>query len=103
MRRSSVRFRQAAPPGTQLLRLLYLSGALSGRMPLSESLRHGARLGLGRAGQADCLGLPVGGAVGDQAGDGQVGLVEVFAASEEALEDSPLLVLGVRVLDADAL
>ena len=38
MRRSSVRFRQAAPPGTQFLGLLYLSGALSGRMPLSDSL-----------------------------------------------------------------
>ena len=47
--------------------------------------------------------LPLGGAVGDQAGDGQVGRVEVFAASEVALEGPPLLVLGVGVLDADPL
>jgi hypothetical protein len=45
--------------------------------------------------------LPLGGAVGDQAGDGQVGLVEVVAGSEEPLEDAPLLVLGVGMLDAD--
>jgi Sigma-70 region 2 len=45
--------------------------------------------------------LPLGGAVGDQAGDGGVGFVEVLAASEEPLESAPLLVLGVRVLDAD--
>ena len=44
--------------------------------------------------------LPLGGAVGDQAGDGQVGLVEVVAASEEPLEDAPLLVLGVGMLNA---
>ena len=49
------------------------------------------------------LGLPLGGAVGDQAGDGQVGLVEFFASSEVALENAPLLVLCVGVLDADAL
>lgn len=47
------------------------------------------------------LGLPFGCAVGDQAGDGGVGLVEVPAASEVALEGPPLLVLGVGVLDAD--
>ena len=49
------------------------------------------------------LGLPLGGAVGDQAGDGGVGLVEVLASSEVALEGPPLLVLGVGVLDADPL
>ena len=47
------------------------------------------------------MGLPFGGAVGDQAGDGQEGLVEVFSSSEVALEGSPLLVLRVGVLDAD--
>jgi hypothetical protein len=47
------------------------------------------------------LGLPLGGAVGDQAADGEVGVVEVFASSEVALEDAPLLVLGVGVPDAD--
>ena len=35
----------------------------------------------------------------ETAGDGQVGLVEVVAGSEEPLEDAPLLVLGVSVLD----
>jgi hypothetical protein len=40
-------------------------------------------------------------AVGDQAGDGLVGLVEVLAASDPALQRPPLLVLGVGVLDAD--
>jgi len=47
------------------------------------------------------VGLPFGGAVGDQAGDGQEGLVEVFSSAEVALEGSPLLVLCVGVLDAD--
>ena len=47
--------------------------------------------------------LPLGGAVGDEDGDGGVGFVEVFAASEVALEGAPLLVLGVGVLDADPL
>ena len=47
------------------------------------------------------VGLPFGGAVGDQAGDGQEGLVEVFSSSEVALEGSPLLVLCAGVLDAD--
>jgi len=46
------------------------------------------------------VGLPFGGAVGDQAGDGQESLVEVFSSSEVALEGSPLLVLCVGVLDA---
>ena|SRR6266487_4784022 len=45
--------------------------------------------------------LPFGGAVGDKAGDGHVGLIEVFAPSEVPLEGPPLLVLGVGVLDAD--
>jgi hypothetical protein len=53
-------------------------------------------------GESSCWGLPLGGAVGDQAGDGQVGLVEFFASSEVALENAPLLVLCVSVLDADA-
>jgi len=43
----------------------------------------------------------LGGAVGDEDGDGSVGFVEVFAASEVSLEGPPLLVLGVGVLDAD--
>src|SRR5712691_11596615 len=45
--------------------------------------------------------LPFGGAAGDKAGDGHVGLIEVFAPSEVPLEGPPLLVLGVGVLDAD--
>ncbi len=69
---------------------------------IHDAYRHGARLGSGRAGLAGCLGgLPFGGAVGDQAGDGGAGFVEVFAASEVALEGPPLLVPGVGVLDAD--
>jgi len=47
------------------------------------------------------LGLPFGGAVGDEPGDRQEGLVEIFSPPEVALEGPPLLVLGVRVLDAD--
>ena len=47
-------------------------------------------------------GLPLGGAVGDQAGDGGVCFVEVLPVSEVALEGPPLLVLGVGVLGADA-
>src|SRR5580700_1605325 len=64
------------------------------------SLRRGARLALGCAGLASWLGLlPFGGAVGDQAGDGQEGFVEVFSSSEVALQGPPLLVLGIGVLD----
>jgi hypothetical protein len=59
------------------------------------------RVGVCWPGGLALLGLPFGGAVGDQAGDGLVGLVEVLAASEVALEDPPLLVLGVGVLGAD--
>lgn len=58
---------------------------------------------LGRAGLAWWRVLPSGGAVGDQAGDGQVGLVVVLAAPDVALQGPPLLVLGVGVLDADPL
>ena len=47
------------------------------------------------------LGLPLGGAVGDQPGDRQEGLFEVLSSSEVPLEGAPLLVLGVRVLYAD--
>jgi hypothetical protein len=47
------------------------------------------------------LGLPLGGAVGDQPGDRQEGLVDVFASSEVPLEGAPLLEFCVRVLDAD--
>ena len=39
--------------------------------------------------------------VGDEAGDGQVGFVVVFAAAGVALQGSPLLVLGVGVLNGD--
>jgi hypothetical protein len=60
-------------------------------------------VGACRPGELACWGLPLGGAVGDQAGDGGVGLVEVPAAPEVALEGPPLLVLGVGVLYADAL
>ena len=77
------------------------------RLPLLASaaarvLRLGARLAVGRGGLAGWLGLPLGGAVGDQPGDRQEGLVEVFASSGESLEGAPLPELGVRVLDADA-
>jgi hypothetical protein len=47
------------------------------------------------------LGLPLGGAVGDQPGDRQEGLVDVFASSEVPLEGARLLEFCVRVLDAD--
>ena len=59
------------------------------------------RVGACWPGGLSCWWLPLGGAVGDQAGDGHVGFVEVFASSEVALEDPPLLVLGVGVLHAD--
>ena len=59
------------------------------------------RVGACWPGGLSCWWLPLGGAVGDQAGDGRVGFVEVFASSEVALEDPPLLVLGVGVLHAD--
>jgi hypothetical protein len=50
----------------------------------------------------DARGLP-GSYLGDQTGDGQVGLVVVVAASDPALQGPPLLVLGIGVLDADPL
>src|SRR6266516_2376865 len=69
------------------------------------SLRLGARLRLGRAGLAGPAGgwSAVGCPVGDQTGDGQVGLGVVVAAAEIALQGAPLLVFGVGVLDADPL
>lgn len=45
--------------------------------------------------------LPVGGAVRDQTGDGQVGLVVILVASDPALQGPPLLLFGVGVLDTD--
>jgi len=47
-------------------------------------------------------GLPLGGAVGDQPADCQEGLLEFVTSSGESLEGTPLLELGVGVLDADA-
>jgi hypothetical protein len=41
--------------------------------------------------------------VGDQPGDGQVGLGVVLPPPDPALQRPPLLVLGVGVLDADPL
>ena len=71
------------------------------RETLLKTLRRGARLALGRADLAGWRVVTVRRRGGDQAGDGQVGLVEVVAASQEPLEDAPLLVLGVGVLYAD--
>jgi hypothetical protein len=44
---------------------------------------------------------PCGGAVGDQPGDGEDGLLEGVAAPGPALQGSPLLGFGDGVLDAD--
>jgi hypothetical protein len=72
------------------------------------------RLGFGRAGRSagrraggyEFGALPVsgdapGGAVEDQAGDGQVDLAAVLASSGVPLEGPPLPMLGVSILDAD--
>jgi hypothetical protein len=47
--------------------------------------------------------LPFGAAVGDQSGDGERGVFEVFTASDVALQGPPLLGLGDGVFDADPL
>jgi hypothetical protein len=44
-----------------------------------------------------------GAAVGDQTGDGQHGVFEVFASSDVALQRPPLFRLGDGVFDADPL
>ncbi|MEV7233895.1 hypothetical protein AB0N06_07855 [Streptomyces sp. NPDC051020] len=46
-------------------------------------------------------GGPLGGAVGDQDGDGEVGLAVGIAAAGVPLERAPLPDFGVGVLDAD--
>jgi hypothetical protein len=51
--------------------------------------------------RAGLPGLPLGGAVGDQSGDGGAGFVEVLASSEAAPEGAPLLVPGAGVPGAD--
>ena len=47
--------------------------------------------------------LPLGAAVGDQSGDGEHGVVEVFVASDVALHGPPLFRSGDGVFDADPL
>src|SRR5690242_19910503 len=49
------------------------------------------------------LWLPFGGAVGDQPGNGQGGVFEVFATPGPAVQGPPLLWFGDGVLDADPL
>ena len=59
------------------------------------------RVGSCRPGGLAGVWLPRGGAVGDEPGDGQEGLVEIVTSSEVPLEGAPLLEFCVRVLDAD--
>ena len=79
------------------------SACATGARRYRLTTRCAIRVGTCWPGGLSCWWLPLGGTVGDQAGDRQEGLVEFFAASEVALEGAPLLVLGVGVLDADPL
>jgi len=50
-----------------------------------------------------CLVLPLGAAVGHDSRDGEDGVLEVFPASNVALQGSPLFGFRDRVFDADPL
>ena len=77
----------------------------SGRVGLAVRLvgdSAGRRANGHEFGAREATGRASGRAVGDQASDGEVGLLIVLAASGVALKRMPLLVLGVGVFDHDA-